>query len=67
MRLTPGDAVEVELLQARIDALLDQDWKGRDAEELARQLRQVRLQIRVATVAYQAKMRDLQDARRRAS
>ena len=50
-----------------MDRLLQQDWKGKDAEELANALRKLRLQITVATVEYQAQMRGLQEERRRAS
>ena len=71
MRLSPGEgdteAAQIEHLQDQLERLLQEDWKGRDADELARPLRKLRLQITVATVAYQAKMRDLQDQRRRAS
>ena len=67
MRLTPGDPAHIEALQDGMDRLLQQDWKGKDADDLARQLRKLRLQITVATVEYQAQMRELQAERRRAS
>lgn len=67
MRLSPGDPSRIEHLQARYDGLLDQDWHGRDAEDLARQLRKLRLQITVETTTYQAGMRELQRERSKRS
>ncbi len=67
MRLTPGDPVQIQHLQDQIDRLLDQDWKGRDAEDLARRLRRLRLRMTVLVTAYQARMRELQRARSKAS
>jgi hypothetical protein len=67
MRSVPGDPTEIERLQDAVAKLLDQDWTGRDAEELAAQLRKLRVQITVATAAYQGRMRELQRDRARAS
>jgi hypothetical protein len=63
MRLKPPDADRIQLLQDQMDGLLDQNWKGKDADELARRLRRLRLQITVETTAYQAGMRELQRER----
>ena len=67
MRLSPADPSRIEALQDRIDAVLDQSWKGKDAEDLARQLRRLRLQITVETTGYQARMRELQRERSKRS
>jgi hypothetical protein len=67
MRLSPGDPSRIEQLQARYDKLLDQSWRGKDAEDLARQLRRLRLQITIETTTYQAGMRELQRERSKRS
>ena len=67
MRLSAGDPSRIEQLQDRFDRLLDQNWRGKDAEDLARQLRRLRLQLTVETTAYQAGMRELQRERSKRS
>ena len=67
MRLSPGDPSRIERLQERYDSLLEQNWRGQDAEDLARQLRRLRLQIAVETTTYQAGMRELQRERSKRS
>lgn len=63
MRLSACDPGRIEQLQDRFDQLLQQSWAGKDAEDLARQLRRLRLQITMETTAYQAGMRELQRER----
>jgi len=63
MRLTAGGDDRIQRLQEQIDGLLERSWKGKDAEDLARQLRRLRLQIAVETAGYQARMRELQRER----
>lgn len=63
MRLSAGSDDRIQRLQEQIDGLLERSWKGKDAEELARQLRRLRLRIAVETAGYQARMRDLQRER----
>ncbi|HEX6488031.1 MAG TPA: hypothetical protein VF137_04025 [Candidatus Dormibacteraeota bacterium] len=67
MRLSPGDPRHIEHLQAQIEALLEEDWKGRPAEELAEQLKKLRKQIVASTTVYQMRMRLLQRGRAEAS
>ncbi len=67
MRLASGEPAQIEDLQDQLDRLLDEDWTGRDAEELAKRLRELRLRISVSTAAYQGRMRELQRERARAS
>jgi len=63
MRLNPAEGDRILVLQDEIDRVLEQDWKGKDAEDLARQLRRLRLRISVETTGYQARMRELQRER----
>ena len=63
MRLNPTEGDRIQQLHDEIDALLARSWKGEDAEDLARPLRRLRLQISIETAGYQARMRDLQRER----
>lgn len=67
MRLSPGDPRHIEKLQAEIDELLQRDWEGRPAEELAQALRKLRKEITASTSVYQMRMRLLQKGRAEAS
>lgn len=65
MRLRLGETGQIDQLWRQLDELIERDWRGKPAEDLAQQLRRLRARITAATAVYQARMRELQRTRAR--